>query len=359
MISYPKILPVDDIRTRLEAIFPEGIDNRNYVIREMAAKTIFVMLYAGAVEGNDLWIRPSQVCTMTNEQAAKIKPQEREEWYKKSLKPGFMIEGAHWYADNTREPIRDETLRYGLIALGAVVERKGLPTTSPTPRFTLNKDFAGLFSPTLKGKKLAEEIAQWQNNYLSKQSLARVLLLRMGTASSSDKVQVTLPNKEVRLLNPGLSSQICKAVIEQFAPRFLVEPALLWLSESGNKVIANDEKLASSLNLHIDPSKNLPDIILVDVGEEFIIVFAEAVATDGPINEQRKKSLKQIAVEAGFDENNVMFMTAFLDRQSPEYKRLGPNLAWGTYVWFMSEPDNIIVLKAGSEKKLVSLRSEV
>ena len=31
-----------------------------------------------------------------------------------------------WYADNTREPIRDETIRFGLISVGAVLEQEGL-----------------------------------------------------------------------------------------------------------------------------------------------------------------------------------------------------------------------------------------
>ena len=50
-------------------IFPEGINRRNFVIREMAARTVFSMLYVGAIEGNDRWIRPDQVTRMTDEQA--------------------------------------------------------------------------------------------------------------------------------------------------------------------------------------------------------------------------------------------------------------------------------------------------
>ena len=39
MTQFPALLPVTDIRERLQLIFPEGTPNRNYVIREMAAKT--------------------------------------------------------------------------------------------------------------------------------------------------------------------------------------------------------------------------------------------------------------------------------------------------------------------------------
>ena len=43
--------------------------NRNYVVREIAAKTVFVMLYIGAVEGAECWLRPDQVTRMTDAQA--------------------------------------------------------------------------------------------------------------------------------------------------------------------------------------------------------------------------------------------------------------------------------------------------
>jgi hypothetical protein len=45
-------MPVAEIERWLPHIFPEGTAHRNYVIRQMAAKTIFVMLYTGAVEGS-------------------------------------------------------------------------------------------------------------------------------------------------------------------------------------------------------------------------------------------------------------------------------------------------------------------
>ena len=50
-MPLPPLSDVPEIRRRLQEIFPEGTANRNYVTREIAAKTVFVMLYAGAVEG--------------------------------------------------------------------------------------------------------------------------------------------------------------------------------------------------------------------------------------------------------------------------------------------------------------------
>lgn len=44
MMDLPPLLPVAEIHERLREIFPEDTSNRNYVTREMAARTIFVML---------------------------------------------------------------------------------------------------------------------------------------------------------------------------------------------------------------------------------------------------------------------------------------------------------------------------
>jgi len=172
-------------------------------------------------------------------------------------------------------------------------------------------------------------------------------------------VSVCFPNGETRRLSPGRSSVISKAVVEEFAKRFLMQPAVLWLSESGNKVVARDDEIAASLGLEIDQAKNLPDIILVDLGtksEEFLIVFVEVVATDGPINRLRKDTLKQIALTGKFNPRHVTFLTAFEDRGSDAYRKVVSELAWGTYVWFASEPDNVVVLQEGFEQKLKALR---
>jgi len=53
--SLPPLIAAAEIRQRLGRIFPEGTPNRGYCTREIAANTVFVMLYVGAVADND-WI---------------------------------------------------------------------------------------------------------------------------------------------------------------------------------------------------------------------------------------------------------------------------------------------------------------
>lgn len=357
--NLPFLSSLQTIMGRLPVIFPEGIEHRNYLIREMAAKTVFVMLYVGAVEGTDHWLRPDQVTKMTDVQAAGTADSERLAWAKESLIPGKMKDVAgRWYAQNTREPIRDETLRVGLVLTGAVIERSGLPTTSAKPRYALSREFVALFDESISEEKALRKIKNWQLKHLSPGALARIQILKQGVVIGTEGVGilVTFPNGETRMMAAGESSVISKAVIEVFAPRFLKTPGVVFLSESGNKVVARDDKLAKSIGLDIRADRNLPDIILVDIGPKSpLIVFIEVVATDGAITQSRKDALLDIASQAGFNLKNVAFVSAFSDRRAGAYRKLASELTWGSFVWFRSEPDMILILRKGSEKKVKHL----
>ncbi|MCK5874231.1 MAG: restriction endonuclease [Alcanivoracaceae bacterium] len=359
-MSLPSVPPLDLIKERLPLIFPDGTENRNYVVRDMAVKTIYVMFYAGAIHGLGRWIRPSQVTDMTDEQAIMLSDGDRLSWVARTLSSQKDRPLNTWYAANSREPIRDETLRTGLIPSQAAIERSDLPTTSSKPRYALNADFSKLFDPLLEGEAALNAFEDWRNRHLSKAALSRQRLIKEGVAAYGSGVDVTFPNGERRRLAPGLSSVISKAVIEVFAPSFLKNPALLWLSESGNKVVARDEGLAARLGLKIDPSKALPDIILVDLGvdpagSDFLVIFCEVVATDGPIDRNRKEALSAVARDAGFDQAHLAFLTAFMDRSSQAFRKASLTLAWGSFAWLLAEPDKIVHMRDFSKSFLSGL----
>ena len=348
MDELPYLPGVSEIHKRLQAIFPEGTPNRGYCTREMAASTVFVMLYVGAIEGYGNWLRPDQVTRMTDAQAAQQDDASRIAWAQSSLKQGTGEVEGRWYAVNSREPIRDETLREGLIRVGAVKEREGVPTTSPKPRYALMPDFAALFDPALTEEPLEQAIEAWQESNLSRGALARVSIRRRAGSAGQERVLVEFPNGETRHMEPGPSSVISKAVIEDFARRFLDEPAVVWLSESRNQVVARDDALAQDIGLTIQPDRYLPDIILADLGPaEPLLIFVEVVATAGEINEPRQAALLTTATDAGFREEQVGFVTAYEDRDTQAFKSTVAGLAWRSFAWFMAEPDNILVLHRG------------
>ncbi len=341
----PPLLDVPEIHRRLLRIFPEGTPQRNYCTREMAARTVFVMLYIGALEGGGMWMGPKHVYRMGEGQAALRADEEREAYIAAVEKRGSALPADRWFQDNTREPIRDETLRDGLVRVGAVVTRPGLATTSSKGRYALQSAFASLFDPALRAEPLDTAIAAWQDHYLSAGALARVRLQQRSATAAQSRVLVTLPNGETRQMEAGPSSVITKAVVEVFARQFLKDPAVLWISESGNKVIQRDDELAQALGLKIETDKLLPDTILIDLAPaEPLMVFVEAVATAGEITEARRSAFLELITAAGFKAGNVAFVTAFADRNGAAFKRAIPNLAWGSFAWCLSEPEHVIVL---------------
>jgi hypothetical protein len=356
MTALPPYAARDLIAERLPLIFPEGTPNRIYCVRELAASAVFAALYIGAIENMGRYLGPVHVYRMTHEQAVLADSADREAYAATVTRKNGVVAGTRWYADNTREPIRDETLRDGLVAIGAISRREDLPTTSGQPRYALKADFAALFDPALAGEALEGAIANFHETHLSKGALARVTIMRAGAAGNAAGVRVAFPNGETRLLAPGPSSIIAQAVIEVFAKRFLASPAVLWLSESGNKVVVRDDAIASAIGLKIEADKNLPDLILADLGHnEPLILFVEVVATDGAITERRRDAIHALTDTAGFDRKQVAFLTAYRDRQSAGFKKTVAQLAWGSFAWFASEPAQLLVLHDGSAGEGLSL----
>lgn len=348
MAALPPYVSRETVAERLPLIFPEGTPNRTYCVRELAASAVFTAVYIGALEGSGRYLGPVHVYRMTGAQAARSDHADRESYADGVLKKNFQIPGTRWYADNTREPIRDETLRDGLVAIGAVVRREDLATTSGLPRYALKIAFAGLFDPVLQGDALEDAIGDFQAKHLSRSALARVSIMLAGAAGSTAGVLVTFPNGETRQLAPGPSSIISQAVIEIFARRYLDKPAVLWLSESGNKVVVRDDRIANAIGLRIEADRNLPDLILADLGPaEPLIVFVEVVATDGAITQRRQAAIHAITDGAGFNRSQIAFLTAYQDRESAGFKKTVAQLAWDSFAWFVSEPDSIIIMRSG------------
>lgn len=341
----PPYAPVATIAARLPLIFPEGTPNRGYCIRELAARTVFAALYIGAVEGSGRHFGPVHVYRMTHERALIALDEARIDYASAVLSRNGTVSGRRWYADNTREPIRDETLRDGLVAVGAVTRREDLPTTSGLPRYALVADFAALFDPAVEGDALDTAIAAFQETYLSKATLARVSIMLAGAAAGQSGLLVTFPSGETRQLAPGPSSVIAKAVVEIFAQTFLSEPAVLWLSESGNKVVLRDDRIAAAIGLKIEADKHLPDLILAELGGGTArLLFVEVVATDGAITERRRDALLELTRAAGFADEQVAFLTAYQDREGAGFRKTMSQLAWGSCAWFMSEPDRLVAM---------------
>ena len=351
-MSFPPLLPVEEIRDRLLAIFPDGVPNRQHIVKPNTARVVFCSLYIGAVEGADRWFAPRHLYRMTDDLSVVSDPEMRLSYYKKVPRSSE----ASWYADNSREGARDEGVRQGLIPLNAMVKRQGVDTTSSKGRYALHPDFASLFDPTLAGTALKAAVAKWQGNFLTGAARARAAL-----AGTMDDEGITVhhPQGGSTVLPPGKSPLITKAVVEQFAMRFLAKPAVVWISDSAVRKFS-DDRLGQVLKIKLDIASLLPDVILVNLVKPGLqLVFVEVVSSDGPVTEQRKTSILELlaASPMGYAPDDAVFVTAYRDRGAKPVAKAIRELAWGSFAWFMSEPDNLVQLHSGPPRQLRGLLS--
>lgn len=241
------------------------------------------------------------------------------------------------YADGSRETLRDETFPKWLDA-GALRVRPGIKTTSNQPRWASTASFADLFDPALTGDRLVAAVDAWRDAHMSPGGRLKALTAQQ-RAQRTHAVVVTLPDGETRSLEPGEASVILKGVIEIWANQRLRDGVVLTISEPGDKIYTADREVLRHLAVAIDSMTLLPDAVLVDIGVDpprFWIV--EVVASDGPIDEDRKRALLRWAVSQRIPAGHCRFLTAFGSRNSVPARRRLKDLAVGTYAWYVDEP---------------------
>lgn len=351
-MTFRPLISRDEALERLRVIFPrEAFDT--VLSNQLAATAVVAMLYVDAVvpdivdiPPDAVWARPTTCLWLSDEAVVRDGAGDRLAWRKaasqgnkkvfellKSWRVGFDP----WYADNSRETLRDETFPKWLDH-GAIRVRPDVKTTSSKPRWALTTSFADLFNPELTGDALHDAIEDWRANHMSPGDRFRIQTLQQRERQVHG-VEVTLPGGAKRSLEPGDASLILKGVVELWAPNRLGDAVVLTISEPGDKVYTADRAMLESLGVVIDPSTLLPDAVIVDIDTApptFWII--EAVASDGPITEDRRSQLLQWAHDHHIPEESCNFLTAFLSRGSQAAKRRLKDIATNTYAWYADEP---------------------
>lgn len=346
--AFPDLIGVEEVQRRLSQVFPASFPDRALLVGKMAARVVFVFLYGGFLEGSSRQLRPSTIYLFTAEQARRTTLAAREVWLTSAFTPGFRPAGKRWYADNSRESIRDDLIRHRLVSMGLVGRKEGVPTTSSAPVYFLRSGFAALFDPALGGQTLQDAIESWRETNLSSTTLKRMALKAQGALARKGDVLIELPDGTRMRLSAGPSTPILKALIEDYAPRCLQRPAVLWISASDRKTQPQFVELAATVGLRFETAKLLPDLILADLGDPATFVFCEVVATDGPVDEARKAAFLELTRGCGIADASVRFVTAYLDREAPELRKTFHRVAVGSDLWFSNEPELVVRLTLAS-----------
>ena len=151
-----------------------------------------------------------------------------------------------------------------------------------------------------------------------------------------NKLPVKLADgKEIRL-SAGAHSELIKAIIEEFAPRFVPGARLAYAGDTGDKWGYFDERLLAELSVVIDGHGKMPDVVLYYPDRKWL-VLVESVTSHGPVDGKRHDELAALFKKSTA---GLVYVTAFPSRAV--MARYLPEVAWETEVWCADAPTHLI-----------------
>lgn len=234
------------------------------------------------------------------------------------------------YAPNTRETFRRQTMQQ-LVAAGMALcnpDKPLRPVNSPKVVYRIEAD-------TLKLLRTFGTAA-WNNNLEQYLKTRKTLTARYANEREMKKLPVKLSTGETIRLSPGKHSELIKAIIEEFAPRFVPGGALIYAGDTGEKWGYFDKDLLAKLGVALDAHGKMPDVVL-HYPERKWLLLVESVTSHGPVDGKRHEELARLFVKS---KAGLVYVTAFPSRAVMS-RYLGA-IAWETEVWCADAPTHLI-----------------
>jgi adenine-specific DNA-methyltransferase len=233
------------------------------------------------------------------------------------------------YAPNTRETIRRQTV-HQFIQHGLLIEnpdKLDRPINSPKWCYQLSAEALNLLQ-TVGSPAFKEQLQQFCEN-----PAASTL---QGRHRDLPRECVRLPDGVVIELSAGGQNTLIRAIVEEFAPRFIRSPKVLLLGDAANKEIISDDKALGELGVILPKRGKAPDVLIHDIHHDWLFII-EAVTSHGPIDQKRKNELTALFSSA---RPGLVFVTAFMDHKT--YSKYHVSIAWETEAWVAETPDHML-----------------
>lgn len=234
------------------------------------------------------------------------------------------------YAPNTRETFRRQTMHQFVDAGVAIYnpDDPARPVNSPHAVYQIEKEALTLLRTFGS--------AEWKKNLLAYLSKRPTLAEKNAKRRSLQLIPVEIaPGREIKL-SPGEHSELIKAVIESFAPRFAPGCALVYVGDIGDKWGYFDNELLNGLGVAVDSHGKMPDAVLFYPAKNWLLLV-ESVTSHGPMDAKRHRELAQLFADS---KAGLVYVTAFPDR-TVMARYLG-EIAWESEVWVADAPTHLI-----------------
>ncbi len=176
----------------------------------------------------------------------------------------------------------------------------------------------------------------WHDNLTDYLADRETLAERYADEREQNRVPVQIALGKKITLSPGEHSELIRAIIEEFAPRFAPGSKLVYAGDTGDKWGYFDAALLAELDLHVDSHGKMPDVVLYDPKRNWLLLV-ESVTSHGPVDAKRHSELAKLfeGSTAG-----LVYVTAFPTR-AVMGKYLS-EIAWETEVWVADSPSHLI-----------------
>lgn len=234
------------------------------------------------------------------------------------------------YAPNTRETFRRQSMHQFVQAGIAVYnpDNPGRPVNSPHAVYQISLELLRVLQ-SYGTRKYASRL----NEFL----LVRTTLAEM-YAKERKMAMVPLrvaPDVEVTL-SAGGHSLLIRAIVEEFAPRFISDGRLVYVGDTGEKYAYFDANLLQRLAVELDNHGKLPDVVAYSERNNWLFLI-ESVTSHGPVDSKRHTELEDLfrACTAG-----RVYVSAFPNRRV--FMKYIECVAWETEVWIADAPTHMV-----------------
>ena len=234
------------------------------------------------------------------------------------------------YAPNTRETFRRQTMHQFVQAGIALYNPDNATRPVNSPKAVYQIEPAALTVIRRYGTPA------WNEHLYAFAAQMQSLVAKY----ARDRAQVLVPIKttagQVLTLSPGKHSELIKAILEEFAPRFVPGAILLYVGDTGEKLGYFDRAGLADIGVRVDSHGKMPDVVLLDSARNWL-VLVESVTSHGPVDGKRHEELATLFFDAT---PGLVYVTAFPDRAT--MGRYLPQIAWETEVWVADAPSHLI-----------------
>ena len=233
------------------------------------------------------------------------------------------------YAENTRETIRDESIK-PMVAAGIVEINPDAPersTNSPATVYRISQEALALL------RKFGQ--IDWSDALAEYLTGHQTLIERYARKRAGFQLQIK-DGESNAYISAGHHSELIRQIVEQFLPRFAPNSITLYIGDTRKKWGLFDTVRLAKLGIDVSGHGQMPDVVLYDEAKNWLFLI-ESVTSNGPIDGRRYEELSRLFAKS---RAQLLFVTAFPNRQV--MRRFLDVLAWETEVWVADSPDHLI-----------------